>query len=269
MRIALIGCGSIGQAIASAVAQKRQPLELEIIFDADGERADSLAGRVGAKVAKSIEDILASDAEVVVEAASQEAVRTFAKGVLQGGKSLLVMSVGALADDDFRRELEEVARRKGVKIYLPSGAVGGLDALKGAALGGLDEVILITTKPPQGFRGNAYLARMGIDPDKVKEARVLYEGDARGAVEKFPANVNVAMTLSLAGIGAERTRVRVVVDPQTERNTHEVRVRGAFGEFAFRVDNVPSRENPRTSYLAALSAIATLKRIASPFQVGT
>lgn len=269
MRIALIGCGSIGQAIAGAVAQKRLPLELEIVFDADGERADLLAGRVGTKVAKSIEDVLASDAEVVVEAASQEAVGAFAKGVLESGKSLLIMSVGALADDRFRGELEEIAGARGVKVYLPSGAVGGLDALKGAAVGGIEEVLLITTKPAQGFRGNAYLAGKGIDPEKIKEAQVLYEGDARGAIERFPANVNVAMTLSLAGAGAERTKVRVVLDPGIKRNIHEVRVRGAFGEFTFLVENVPFQENPRTSYLAALSAIATLKRIASPFQVGT
>jgi aspartate dehydrogenase len=220
-------------------------------------------------IADSLRDILDSNADLVVEAATIDALKQYAIDILKSKKNLMAMSVGAFADREFLQKVEKAAKENGVKVYLPSGAIGGLDALKSAAAAELFNVSITTTKPPKSLRDNQYLTGKGIDVDKIKEIQVLYEGNAKDAIEKFPHNVNVATTVGLCGLGPEKTQVKIVCDPNIDKNIHEIHAKGDFGEFKFRVENLPSPTNPRTSYLAALSAITTLKRITSNIDIGT
>ena len=178
----------------------------------------------------------------------------------------MMMSVGALV---MNPALMDLAKEHGRVIHASSGAIAGLDGVKSAAQGKLRSVTITTRKPPNGFRGVEEVERQGIDLDKLDGPHVLFEGPAREAIKKFPASVNVSSALSLAGLGADRTTVRVVVDPEAQQNVHEIQVEGDFGRLTTRTENVPSPDNPKTSYLAALSALATLKRIADPVRIGT
>jgi aspartate dehydrogenase len=199
---------------------------------------------------------LAEPLDVVVEGAGQEAVRQHGEAVLLAGKDFLVLSVGALADDDLFERLKLAAKNTGAHLLLPSGAIGGLDALASAAVGGLDDVTLTTRKPPDALQTGA--DRDALLGDAKAEPVLLFEGPAREAVREFPANVNVAAALSLAGVGFDRTRVRIYADPAVSRNTHEVQARGWFGELSFTIQNVPT-ENPKTGRITALSVLKTLR----------
>lgn len=156
-----------------------------------------------------------------------------------------------------------------MKVYIPSGAIAGLDGLKAAALGRIDEVTLTTRKTPENLRDAPYIEKRGVDIGAIEEPTLIYEGPALEACRLFPANVNVAASLSLAGVGPEKTRVRIIADPTLRKNVHEIDVKGEFGCLKVHVENVPSPDNPKTSYLAALSAIATLRKITEDIQVGT
>jgi len=204
---------------------------------------------------------VAEPLDLVVELAGQEAVREHAEAVLLAGKDLLVLSIGALADEALHERLCQAARATGSRLLLPSGAIGGLDAIASAAIGGLDEVTLTTRKPPDALQ-------TGTDQDRllgaaITEPLLLYEGPAREAVRQFPANVNVAAALSLAGVGFDRTQVRIYADPSVTRNTHEVRARGWFGELTFTIQNVPT-SNPKTGRITALSVLKAIRDLQAP-----
>ncbi|MBU2559973.1 aspartate dehydrogenase [archaeon] len=270
MKVAIIGCGFIGKTIAEAIHDGTIDGELVIVFSLKKSSAE----KVGAicddvVIADSLRDVLDSNADLVVEAASIDALKNYAIDILSSKKNLMAMSVGAFADGGFLKRVEKAARENKVKVYLPSGAIGGLDALKSAQAAELREVSIVTTKPPKSLAGNQYLRDSGIDVFKIKEKTVLYEGNASGAIEKFPKNVNVATTVGLAGLGPEKTSVKIICDPKIDKNIHEIHARGDFGEFTFRTENLPSPQNPKTSYLAALSAISTLKKITSHIDIGT
>ncbi|NUQ01275.1 MAG: DUF108 domain-containing protein [Armatimonadetes bacterium] len=185
---------------------------------------------------------------------------------LQAGADVMVLSVSGLVGRD---DLINLAREQGRRIYVPTGAIAGLDAVRAAAIAGIDQVTLTTTKPPRGLAGAPYVVEQAVDLEQITAPTVIFEGNVIEAVQAFPANVNVSAALALAGIGAERTRVKVVCDPTSESNRHQIEVVGASGRLAIEVDNVPSPSNPKTSYLAALSAIALLQRLTSPVTVGT
>lgn len=215
-----------------------------------------------------IEDLIRS-VDLVVESASQSAVSFIVPQALEAGCDVMILSVGALADKELREKLFELARKNNCKLYFPSGAVVGIDGLNSASSAGISSVTLTTRKPPSGLAGAPHIAALGIDLGKIEKETLLFEGPASEAVKAFPANVNVAATISLAGIGFEKTVVRVIADPSLSRNVHEIAVEGEFGKFTTRVENRPSPENPKTSYLAALSAISTLKKVLNPVQIGT
>lgn len=268
--VSILGCGEIGSTLARAVrAGKAGKAELRLLFDRDPERSRRLARELGGvRVAGSVREIL-SDAgtRVVVEAASQAAVAEYGEEILRSGKDLMVMSVGALADEELLRRLLEAARRGGSRIHVPSGSVLGVDGVKAAQLAGIREAQLITRKPPAALSYSPYLK--GMDLSGLKEPRVVFEGTAREAVRAFPESVNIAATLGLAGIGLDRLRVRIIADPSLDRNVHELRVVGEAGEMVTVARNVPSPGNPRTSYLAALSAIMRLRDLVETLLVGT
>ena len=271
MRLGLIGCGSIGSAVAHAVAEgKITGVRLVGIADVAGsEAAEKTAAAAACPFVTDFWALLVLRPDLILECASQEVVRTCGAAVLEAGVDLMVVSVGALADAALLGRLTEAAQLRGRRLYIPSGAIGGVDIIRGAAAGGLEECRLTTTKPPGALAGAAYVKEHGIDLGGIREATVVYEGPASQAVRFFPQNINVAATISLAGIGLERTTVRIVADPAATRNVHEVFVRGAFGEATVRLANLPSPVNPKSSYMASLSVIAALQRINQSFQLGT
>jgi len=271
MRLGLIGCGSIGSAVVKAIATGCLPgIELAGISDlVETGAATTLAASANCPFFADVPSLLDSKPALVLEAASADAVRCFAADILESGADLMVVSVGALADPEFFHRLIERAHQQGRRLYIPSGAIGGLDIIKAALAGGLDECRLTTTKSPRALNGAPYFREKGIDPETIREPTVIFEGTAGQAVRLFPQNLNVAATISLAGLGLDRTTVRIVADPAATRNIHEVFVRGNFGEATIRLVNQPSLENPKSSYLASLSVIATLQCVSRQFQLGT
>jgi len=271
--VGLIGCGSIGTVIAKAIdGGKAGELELVAVYDIVREHAERLVKSLSKKpvIAETSSDLIKRrDINLIVEAASQDAVREYAVKALREGKDLMVMSTGALLDENLYQEVLNVAKRTGRKVYVPSGAVVGLDNVKSAALEEIESVTLTTRKPPVSFEGAPFIKERGVDLTSIREPKVLYEGPAREAVKLFPRNVNVAASLSLAGVGADRTWVKIIADPNVKGITHEVRVKGAFGELMTKTVNRPFPDNPKTSYIAALSAIATLKKVSENIDIGT
>lgn len=271
MRVAIIGMGNIGRYLLDSIRRGiAGPVEVVAIADVPQheDRLAELAAQAGCAYTTRALELVIYGPDLVIEAASQQAVRQYAVPLLESGVDLLLMSVGALADPALLTEIAETARRVGRRVYLPSGAIGGLDVLRAARIGGLEEVTLITSKPPQALAGAPFFTEHPIDLAAIQERTVIFEGPASEGVRLFPANVNVAAALSLAGLGPERTKVQVVADPSLDRNVHEVVARGSFGELYLRLANVPSPDNPKTSFLACLSPLATLRRLADPIQLG-
>lgn len=254
MNLGIIGCGAIGTDVAKA-ADNIKEIRKIYLFDINANASNKLLKSIKKGEIKRVEDFL-NDVDVVFEGASQEAVRQYAEKVLRAGKDLIMMSVGGLFDDNFRKKLEKIARENKCKIYVPSGAICGIDGILSASYDGLNEVTLVTTKPPSA------LGR------KLDERTVLFKGNARDAVKKFPQNINVAASLSLAGIGFDETKVEIVADPVETRNNHKILAHGKFGRLRVELENMPNPNNPSSSYMASLSAIATLRRIIDPLQIG-
>ena len=258
--IGLLGCGAIGRGLALTVDEgKVRGATLVALFDQDTNSARNLGQELKSNpsIASSFEDFIATEGlTLVVEAASQEAVRQYTLAVVSKGKHLMVMSTGALLDGDLFSRLAALAQETGCGILIPSGALGGIDAIR-ASRNELQEVVLTTRKPPESLIDTA--STDGDDPEALSSARVVFEGSALEAVRRFPSNINVAATLSLAGIGPDRTRVRIIADPEARGNIHEVYAMGKSGVMRFTMENVPHPDNPMTSHLAILSAIETLR----------
>lgn len=254
MELMVIGCGAIGSSIVAYA--RRSPLISRIyLYDRVREKANFVArANPGCEAVDDVGSGMRTS-DVIVEAASQTAVHEHAPRALALGKDLIIMSVGALADDTFRSDIERLSHEKGAMVTIPSGACGGFDALASARLAGLDDVLLTTTKPPKGLRDAPFITENDIDLSGIERPTIIFSGSARDAVRAFPSNVNVAATVSIAGIGFDRTRVEVVCDPRTRRNTHLLKAHGEFGEMRCEFSNLPSPDNPRTSYIAAMSAI--------------
>ena len=269
IRIGIVGCGAIGKEICRAVDQGIINVKLVAVADRKPREACEFAAslRSPPQVMNALE--LIETVDLVVECASQKAVIEIVPPALKNGKDVMIMSVGALTNLEFLEEIKALARKNDCKVYLPSGAIVGLDGLKSASMGKTYSVTLITRKPPKSLERAPYIKQHKVDLINLKKSTIVFEGSAEDAVKGFPENVNVAATISIAGIGTQNTKIRIIADPALERNVHEICVEGDFGKFEARVENVPSPANARTSYLAALSAIATLRRMADPIQLGT
>lgn len=254
MKVGIVGCGAIGSEVARA-ASAMDGVDAILLYDIDPDATHGLRQLPRAKLAKTAA-ALVEDADLVVECANKGVVQGAVRDALRKGKKVMLLTVGALADDKLREDLLHLARTHGGKIYVPSGAVMGVDGVKAAAESDLKSVTLVTTKPPAGLQK---------DTDRWT---LLFSGPARDAVKQFPKNVNVAATLSLAGLGFDQTHVQVAIDPLATRNSHKVIIEGSFGRARIEVENLPSPTNPATSYLASLSAIALLRRIVSPIEIG-
>jgi aspartate dehydrogenase len=254
MNLGIIGCGAIGSDVAIA-ANAMKEIKKIYLYDSKKEAAENLCKKVKKAEILTVKEFLIH-VDVVFEGASQEAVYEYSEQILHTGKDLILMSVGSLIDVHFRQRLEKLARNKRCKIYIPSGAICGIDGILSAAISVLDEVTLVTTKPPESFGKS------------VKKRTVLFNGVATEAVQQFPSNINVAASLSLAGRGFDKTKVEIVADPVVSRISHKILAHGTFGRLRVELENMPNPNNPGSSYMASLSAIATLRRIIDPIQIG-
>ena len=270
-RIGLLGCGAIGTEIALAIDSGKIPANLTHVFDFSKDASKKLVSKLKNKpeITENVGLLAAAPLDLIVEAASQDALRDNALTILQNKKDLMVMSVGALLDESILDIILDGCKDFKKSVYLPSGAILGLDGIR-AAKDELESVTLVTTKNPKALKGAKFFETSDIDIDKITKLTTLYDGIAKEAVRLFPANINVAALLSLAGLGSEKTKVRIVADPNTNRNTHEILAQGKFGKFSIKVENVPSESNPKTSRLAVLSAIECLRAICKQdVRVGT
>ena len=257
IKVGIVGMGVIGTHIAKAIANGIHGITLSGVT----VRRPTTAGGLPAF---SIEELI-HRSDLVVEAATQFALREFAPAVLTAGRNLMVLSVGGLVG--VLDEWAKLADAHGARILVPSGAIAGLDGMKGAREGAITSVTMETRKPPRGLAGAPYVVQQRIDLDAIKAETLIFEGPAAEAVKAFPANVNVVAALSLAGVGPERTRIKIFAVPGQERNQHRIVIAGEFGRLRIEVENVPS-ENPRTGKLSYLSAIAMLRELGTAVRVG-
>jgi aspartate dehydrogenase len=255
LKIGIVGCGTIGTAVARAIDDGRIPAGLAGLTSRTRTRAEELARslRTSPTVLGLPELVQASDC--VVEAATGNALEEIVPACLREGRDVFVISVGGLlGHEEWFREAET----RGCRILFPSGAIAGLDGVRAAAMGRVDSVTLTTRKPPRGLAGAPYVVERRFNLEALTQETLLFEGTAREACKGFPTNVNVSAALSLAGIGPDQTRVRIFAVPGGTFNQHRIEVRGEFGRLSIEIENVPSATNPRTGLLSIFSSIATL-----------
>src|SRR6476659_8734942 len=264
-RVAIAGLGAIGRALARRLADGLPGLVLACAATRDQEKAQAWLGaqRIACPLVEP-EDFPAR-ADIAVECAPPAALERICRPMLEAGKQVMVLSAGALLP---RPELVALAKARGGQIIVPTGALLGLDAVTAAAEGQIHSVRMITRKPPNGLRGAPYLEANGISVDGLNEAKRVFSGSARDGAAGFPANVNVAAALSLAGIGPDRTIMEIWADPTVERNCHTIEVDSDSARFTLSIENIPS-ENPKTGRITALSVLAALRKLHAPLRVGT
>jgi aspartate dehydrogenase len=264
-RVAIAGLGAIGTEIAKALDQGIDGLELVAVSAANIDKHKPWLGKLGKMPAALPIEALADAADIVIECAPSKLVRSIVAPVVSRGNMAIVLSVGALLEND---DLIALAKAHGGQIVVPTGALIGLDAVTAAAVGTIHSVRMITRKPVAGLLGAPHLIEHKIDIEGITEPLKIFDGTAREAAIGFPANLNVAVALSLAGIGADRTRVEIWADPTVTRNTHRIEVDSDSARFSMGIENIPS-ENPKTGRITALSVIACLRKLRAPLRIGT
>src|ERR1700748_1655369 len=264
-RGAVAGLGPLGSRVVTALDQGIDGLELSAVSVQNAEKHRAFLGKLKAPPAILPVEQLADAAEIVIECAPSRLVRSIVAPVVSRGNIAIVLSVGALLEND---DLIARAREHGGQIVVPTGALIGLDAVTAAAVGTIRSVQMVTRKPLKGLEGAPYLVEHKIDIADIKSPLKIFDGTAREAAKGFPANLNVAVALSLAGIGADRTKVEIWADPTVTRNTHRIEVEADSARFAMTIENIPS-ENPKTGLITALSVIACLRKLHAPLRVGT
>ena len=253
MKVGIIGCGAIANIICTSIVPEDNCIDIEYFFDKDIERAENLASFAGGVAVLDFDEMV-NNVDLVLECASPVSVKEYAPRVLEKGVDMIIMSIGALMDEEFYNEIEKIAKDNDAKVHLPSGAIVGLDGIKAVAKFGLKEVSLVTRKSPKSLG------------KQIDTEEVLFEGKASEAVKEFPLNINVAATISIAC--HRDIDVKIIVDPNVDRNVHEITAKGDFGEFKTTTMNYPCSANPKTSMLAALSAIKLLKSFNETISVG-
>jgi aspartate dehydrogenase len=253
--IGIVGCGTIGSAIAAAISAGRIPATLSGLTSRTPSRAEALARSLS--LSPPVLDLqeLIGVSDLVAEAASIAAVAEIVPACLEAGKDVFVISVAGLLDHE---DWERRAETQGTRIIVPSGAIAGLDGVRAAAVGRVESVLLITRRPPEALSGAPYVVERGIELHRLTRETLIFEGSAREACRGFPRHVNVPAAVSLAGVGLDRTRVRVLAVPGFRFNQHQIEVQGEFGRMRVEIENTPSSTNPRTGLLSIFSAIATL-----------
>ena len=265
LTVGVAGLGAIGLHLARALDAGVEGLRLVAVSGKDRAKAErNLAGFRHKPMLVPMAELAAAD--VVVEATPAAVFEEVAVGAISAGRIFVPSSVGALLP---RMHLIEKARQTGARIIVPTGALLGLDAVRAAAEGEVASITIETRKPPRGLAGAPYLEQHGIDLGAITEATLVFQGNAFDAAQGFPANVNVAAALALAGIGPERTTVEIWADSGVTRNTHTIRVEAAAARLTMTIENVPSEENPRTGRITPLSILACLRGLTSTLKVGS
>ncbi len=265
LTVGVVGLGAIGRRVCQALDTGLPGLRLAGAHSRTRDKGEAFLKSLGAPVPFLALDYLVRVCDVVVEASTQAHLQEIAPRALGAGRDLVVLSCGALLG---HADWVALAEANGCRILVPSGAIGGLDAVKGGAVGPITSVTMESRKAPAGWAGAPWVVQQKIDLDAIREETLIFEGPATAACPAFPANVNVLAALSLAGIGPERTTTRIYAVPGLARNTHRISVEGEFGSLTVEVRNVPS-ENPRTGRLSYLSTIALLRDLGATLRVGT
>jgi len=268
VKIGIVGCGAIGSRIAKSIFSDLTALcQLTGLYDIDQKKSKKLSDHFGLKRCYrcSLNDLI-THCDIVVEAVNAKNTKQIIRQALQAGKNVLAMSVGKLLNAS---NLFTLAQNKHCSLLLPSGAIAGLDAIKAASLVNIQKIKLTTRKSPLGFQHNPYLKKKGIDISKIKKETTLFKGNVQTAVKLFPQNINVAATLALAAKAKQKLLIEIIASPRYTMNSHEIEVSGDFGRIRTRTDNVVCPDNPKTSYLAVLSGIQTLKQFCSGILIGT
>lgn len=270
LKIGIVGCGAIGSSLAKVIVKDFSGEALLCgLYDLDKSKTVSLSKRLsgGSSLVRPNLKQLIARSGLVIEAASAKVSWVIAELALSAGKDIMIMSVGGVSGR--LKQLSALAKKNNARVYMPSGAISGIDALKAAGIGRIKKVVLTTTKNPLSFRNVKYVESKGINLAKINKDIVLFSGVAAQAVKCFPQNINVAAVLSLAGIGANKTLVRIIASPKVTKNIHEIKIECDAGNISTRTENILHPDNPKTSYLALLSAVAMLKEILEPVRIGT
>lgn len=264
-RVAIGGLGAIGRVVARKLADGMPGLSLACAAARDHAKARAWldAERIACPLMEP--ELFPAHCDLAVECAPASLLERICRPMLEAGKQVMVLSVGALLP---RPELIELAKERGGQIIVPTGALLGLDAVTAAAEGRIHSVRMITRKPPRGLAGAPYLVANGISVEGLNGPKRVFVGSARDGAAGFPANVNVAAALSLAGIGPDRTLLEIWADPSVDRNCHTIEIDSDSARFTLSIENVPS-ENPRTGRITALSVVAALRKLHAPLRVGT
>jgi aspartate dehydrogenase len=263
--IGIVGCGAIGGALLKAVESGRLSVCIAGVTSRTEKSArEFLSNLKNPPRYLGLRELIGAS-DLIVEAAGGSVVQRLAEEVFAAGKELMVISAGALLDHP---EIIEKSRQSGCRLYVPSGAIAGLDGIKSACVGAVTHVTMTTRKPPNGLEGAPYLAQKRISLAGLTEEKEVFSGSAREACKGFPANVNVSAAVSLAGIGPDKTRIRILAVPGLERNCHDIEIEGEFGRLHVHIENVPS-ENPKTGKLTALSIIRSVQDVVDPVRIGT
>jgi len=267
IKIGIVGCGAIGLKVAKAIEVRlKDKAELVAVCDLDQLRLDNFLSKIKSTPQVYLLNDLIKKSDFIVEAASVAISGEIAKKSLLAKKNVLVMSVGGLLKEP---DIFNLAEKYNAYLYIPSGALAGLDGLKSASIAGVTKVTLTTKKSPKALEGAPFFKKNNIDISSIKEERVVFEGTAQEAIAGFPKNINVAATLSLACLGPKKTNIKIIAVPGLDINIHQVEIEAQSGKIFTRTENLPCPDNPKTSYLAALSAIATLEAALSNVKIGT
>lgn len=274
-KVGLIGYGSIGREImASAKRQEIPNAKIIAVFDKQSQVIDSVYNEYGdVDLFSDFDEFYNSQTyaslDIIIECASKDAVREFGGKIIESKKDLIILSVGAFSDKEYLTKLQYLSTLNSARILIPTGAIAGLDSIRSVRKY-LDSLTITTTKHPKSLVGAPFFKSSKINLHNINSETVLFEGNASTAIDLFPANVNVAVALALAGVGLENTRVKIIADPMTSVNKHEIIAKGSFGQIHIIVQNIPSPTNPKTSYLASLSAIECLRSLCNEnFRIGT
>jgi aspartate dehydrogenase len=265
LRVAVAGLGAIGTKVVEALDRGIDGLALAAVSVQNPEKHQSRLRRLATMPAVLPIEALCDVADIVIECAPSKLFRSIVAPFAGSGKIAIVLSAGALLDNE---DLIELAKQNGGQIVVPTGALIGLDAVTAAAVGQIHSVRMVTRKPVRGLAGAPYIVENNIDIERITEPLRIFDGTAREAAKGFPANLNVAVALSLAGIGPDRTRLEIWADPALTRNIHRVDVESDSARFSMSIENIPS-ENPKTGLITALSVIAYLRKQRASLRVGT